>query len=185
MDNERIIQTYDNGLVLVRGTKLVKRPSHKKDGTITYQVFPEVLHSALYDEEGNLVDECEWADEDAMMARHKLPRVELKINPAGAENLVEGIVASAGKDYQHIRLVAEDNYSKRKLEKFFKSNWFNFLTGLDGKMILARLKDAPRCSICPLYEDGCTAMRAEDYPTDINPTKQRPNNCPLKRRGYK
>ena len=57
----------------------------------------------------------------------------------GAENLVEGIVRQAAHDYRKVRHM-NDCYEKEKLEEFFLSGWFHLLTGLDGVLVLGRLK---------------------------------------------
>ena len=61
------------------------------------------------------------------------------ISDKGAENLVEGIVKQAANDYRKVRNM-EECYEKEKLEKFFLSGWFHLLTGLDGALVLGRLK---------------------------------------------
>lgn len=57
----------------------------------------------------------------------------------GVENLVEGIVKQAAKDYRKVR-DKEESAEKTDLERFFLSKWFHTLTGLDGKLILEKLK---------------------------------------------
>lgn len=57
----------------------------------------------------------------------------------GIENLVTGIVTQAAKDYRKVRHL-EDSYEKQELEEFFLSKWFYQLTGVDGQMVLDRLK---------------------------------------------
>ena len=57
----------------------------------------------------------------------------------GVFNLVQAIVKQAAKDYRVVRHEKE-SYEKNKLEKFFLSKWFSDLTGLDGEMVLGRLK---------------------------------------------
>ena len=56
-------------------------------------------------------------------------------SPDGVERLVQAICRNAATDYL---------YSKKEehvvsAEKFFKSDWFFELTGLDGKSVLKRL----------------------------------------------
>ena len=58
---------------------------------------------------------------------------------SGVFNLVQAIVKQAAKDYRDVRYEKE-SYEKDKLEKFFLSKWFSDLTGLDGEMVLGRLK---------------------------------------------
>ncbi len=57
----------------------------------------------------------------------------------GIFNLVHAIVKQAAKDYRAVRYKKE-SYEKDRLEKFFLSKWFSDLTGLDGEMVLGRLK---------------------------------------------
>ena len=57
----------------------------------------------------------------------------------GVMNLVAGIVKQAANDYRKVRHLKE-SYEKDKLEEFFLSGWFQFLTGLDGELVLGRLK---------------------------------------------
>ena len=57
----------------------------------------------------------------------------------GIFNLVQAIVKQAAKDYRAVRYKKE-SYEKDKLEEFFLSKWFSDLTGLDGEMVLGRLK---------------------------------------------
>lgn len=57
----------------------------------------------------------------------------------GVMNLVEAIVKQAAKDYRAVRYEKE-SYEKDKLESFFLSGWFHLLTGLDGDLVLERLK---------------------------------------------
>ena len=57
----------------------------------------------------------------------------------GVENLVEGIVKQAAKDYRQVR-DKEKSPEKKELERFFLSKWFHTLTELDGKLVLEKLK---------------------------------------------
>ena len=57
----------------------------------------------------------------------------------GAFLLVQAIVKQAAKDYRDVRYM-DKSPEKERLEEFFLSDWFNDLTGLDGEMVLGRLK---------------------------------------------
>ena len=61
------------------------------------------------------------------------------MNDSGIFNLVQAIVKQAAKDYRDVRY-KDESYEKEKLEEFFLSKWFNDITGLDGEMVLGRLK---------------------------------------------
>ena len=61
------------------------------------------------------------------------------MNESGITKLVEAIVKRAADDYRKVRYL-DESYEKKKLEEFFLSKWFSDLTGLDGKMVLDRLK---------------------------------------------
>ena len=65
--------------------------------------------------------------------------MEYEMCEQGIENLVTGIVTQAAKDYRKVRHL-ENSYEKRELEEFFLSTWFHQLTGLDGQMVLDKLK---------------------------------------------
>lgn len=65
--------------------------------------------------------------------------MEYEMCEQGIENLVTGIVTQAAKDYRKVRHL-EDSYEKQELEEFFLSKWFYQLTGVDGQMVLDRLK---------------------------------------------
>jgi hypothetical protein len=185
MDNEKLIYRYDNGIELHRGTNKVVRRMKKKNGTVVETVYPEVLWSALLDN-GKLIDECEYMEEEEMLERHDLPYAPLKITSEGIENLVMGIVSSASREYQAIKCLDDNTPTKRSLELFFLSDWFTHLTGMDGRMILARLKDSYRCFGCPLFhlkDNECLAMHKETYQkANVNPHTERHEDCPLKRR---
>lgn len=63
------------------------------------------------------------------------------------ENLANAIILQAVKDYRGIlrkikkhpfdRLVLSE---KRRLERFFRSQWFGMLTGVDPEMLIGKLK---------------------------------------------
>ena len=60
----------------------------------------------------------------------------------GIYNLVEAIVKQVAKDYRKVRYSEkqDDICEKEKIERFFLSRWFYVLTGLDGEMVLDKLK---------------------------------------------
>ena len=69
-----------------------------------------------------------------------------EFTPDGADRLVKAIVVKAVQDYT-IGLRSELKHPKRgaslmrvQAERFFISNWFNMLTGLNGKIIVRKLK---------------------------------------------
>ena len=68
----------------------------------------------------------------------------LKLNPEtmdeeGCMRLVKAICAQAANDYRAVRH-KERSIVKEEIESFFQSEYFEQLTGLDGGMILDRLK---------------------------------------------
>ena len=77
-------------------------------------------------------------------------RVELRTAPALSpwQKLANAIVEQAVKDYrmEHARDKANPQNSDhakadvRQLERFFRSDWFEVLTDVDGRLILSRLK---------------------------------------------
>ena len=62
--------------------------------------------------------------------------MEYEMCEQGIENLVTGIVTQAAKDYRKVRHL-EHSYEKQELEV---STWFHQITGLDGQMVLDKLK---------------------------------------------
>ena len=62
--------------------------------------------------------------------------MEYEMCEQGIENLVTGIVTQAAKDYRKVRHL-ENSYEKQELEV---STWFHQITGLDGQMVLDKLK---------------------------------------------
>ena len=62
--------------------------------------------------------------------------MEYEMCEQGIENLVTGIVTQAAKDYRKVRYL-ENSYEKQELEV---STWFHQITGLDGQMVLDKLK---------------------------------------------
>ena len=77
-------------------------------------------------------------------------RVEQSTAPALSpwQKLANAIVEKAVKDYrmEQARIKANpqnSDYTKAeawKLERFFRSDWFEVLTDMDGRLILSRLK---------------------------------------------
>ena len=77
-------------------------------------------------------------------------RVEQSTAPALSpwQKLANAIVEQAVKDYRmeqaHIKANPQNSdYTKAeawKLERFFRSDWFEVLTDVDGRLILSRLK---------------------------------------------
>ena len=72
-----------------------------------------------------------------------------EMNDKGVQNLIEGIVRQAADDYRNARrgeLRSRDqghyipSALKRECERFFRSSWFEMLTGLDGEAILEKLE---------------------------------------------
>ena len=65
--------------------------------------------------------------------------MEYEMCEQGIENLVTGIVTQAAEDYRKVRYL-KHSYEKQELEEFFLSTWFHQITGLDGQMVLDKLK---------------------------------------------
>lgn len=59
------------------------------------------------------------------------------IHPKGAENLVQAIVTQARRDYLDSKPGSE---SRKEVEKFFLSDHFAILTGLEGRDVLKHLQ---------------------------------------------
>lgn len=68
-----------------------------------------------------------------------------EIDPRGAFNLVRGIVEQAEHDYQiGVKLekeTRERSIMRAECEWFFRSAWFETITGLNGEYVLRRLKN--------------------------------------------
>lgn len=60
------------------------------------------------------------------------------IHPKGAENLVQAIVGQASRDFYDSKPGSE---SRKEVERFFLSDYFATLTGLDGAVVLKRLQE--------------------------------------------
>jgi hypothetical protein len=65
----------------------------------------------------------------------------------GWEALANAIILQAAEDYREARTLLHTNSRLRKprsvikeVEQFFHSDWFTWLTSLDGEMLLERLK---------------------------------------------
>lgn len=59
------------------------------------------------------------------------------IHPKGAENLMRAIVHQARNDYLHSKPESE---SRKEVERFFASEYFTALTGLEGSFVLKHLE---------------------------------------------
>ena len=59
------------------------------------------------------------------------------IDPQGAENLINGIVRQAKTDFMHGK---PDSEMHKDAVKFFRSKYFEVLTGLDGQAFLRQLE---------------------------------------------
>ena len=63
------------------------------------------------------------------------------------ENLANSIILQAVKDYREAlkRLTRHNEctsaqYTRDECERFFRSEWFKFLTSVDGEMLIRKLK---------------------------------------------
>ena len=72
-------------------------------------------------------------------------------NIDGYSLLANAIVSQAAKDYKDNLLLLHKNPNdkkaqaeRRKLEKFFRSSWFDILTQLDGEVLLQKLQQTVR-----------------------------------------
>ena len=72
-------------------------------------------------------------------------------NIDGYSLLANSIVSQAAKDYKYNLLLLHKNPNdkkaqaeRRKLEKFFRSYWFDILTQLDGEVLLQKLQQTVR-----------------------------------------
>ena len=72
-------------------------------------------------------------------------------NIDGYTLLANAIVAQAAKDYKDTLVLLHKNHNdkkaqaeRRKLEKFFRSSWFDILTQLDGEVLLQKLQQTVR-----------------------------------------
>ena len=66
-----------------------------------------------------------------------------ELNDRGCQHLVEAIVARAADDYRYARmrerLTQHKSLVAAECEQFFRSEYFELLTGLDGEAVLQRL----------------------------------------------
>lgn len=72
---------------------------------------------------------------------------KIELSDAGATNLVCAIVEVAVRDWRHSRKKLKKNPGSldadrcvKECERFFRSRYFENLTGMNGKEFLARLK---------------------------------------------
>ena len=63
------------------------------------------------------------------------------------ENLANAIILQAVKDYRHaLKLLGRNSkctsaiFTRDECERFFRSEWFKFLTTVDGEMLIRKLK---------------------------------------------
>ena len=61
------------------------------------------------------------------------------LDTIGAENLVNAIIRQAKTDYMHGK---PDSELHKDAERFFKSKYFEVISGLDGHAVLRDLKEA-------------------------------------------
>lgn len=66
---------------------------------------------------------------------------------AGWQDLADAIIVQAAKDYRHtMKMLRENNQStqllidQQRLEVFFRSDWFQQLTNLNGRQLLNDLQ---------------------------------------------
>ena len=69
----------------------------------------------------------------------------MEMTDEGCDLLRNAIVAQAAKDYKKVvkqkkRHPKGGYYSKEEIEKFFNSQWFEWLTGVDGSYIMKEIK---------------------------------------------
>jgi hypothetical protein len=62
------------------------------------------------------------------------------------QDLANAVVAQAVKDYKNLlkrpRLTDRQQFEKEKIEAFFRSDWGEMLTGLDGDFCIKRIKES-------------------------------------------
>ena len=61
----------------------------------------------------------------------------------GYEELANAIIAQAGKDYK-IALLMDNRKMKRECEEFFRSQWYEFLTDVDGEYLIEQIRKEVR-----------------------------------------
>lgn len=69
----------------------------------------------------------------------------MEMTDEGCDLLRNAIVAQAAKDYKKVvkqkkRHPKGGYYGKEEIEKFFNSQWFEWLTGVDGSYIMKEIK---------------------------------------------
>lgn len=64
------------------------------------------------------------------------------------ENLANAIILSAVKDYRRaLRLLSKNPHSRsamaavNEMERFFRSDWYETLTSVDGEMLIRKLRE--------------------------------------------
>lgn len=64
------------------------------------------------------------------------------------ENLANAIILSAVKDYRRaLRLLSKNPHSRsamtavHEMERFFRSDWYETLTSVDGEMLIRKLRE--------------------------------------------
>lgn len=65
-----------------------------------------------------------------------------ELNDQGVYNLVEGIVDRAARDWREYahKNTPECQWQRMRIERFFRSQYFHGLTGLNGEAVLNQLK---------------------------------------------
>lgn len=78
----------------------------------------------------------------------KVSIIEIKDTETAFEDLSIAIIAQAAEDYRKVlRKLENDPFNvyllieKVEIEKFFRSQWYECLTNVDGTMILRRLQN--------------------------------------------
>lgn len=63
------------------------------------------------------------------------------------QDLAQAIIVQAVKDYRYVKIYLKKKprnevalKEKSRIEKFFRSNWFNVLTNLDAEMLIKKLE---------------------------------------------
>ena len=63
----------------------------------------------------------------------------------GFERLAQAIILQAAKDYRgglkRYKRTGRENDDVRRGERFFKSDWFKMLSGVDGEYIIKKLRE--------------------------------------------
>lgn len=61
------------------------------------------------------------------------------MNQIGMENLCNGIVLQAVKDYR-TALSKHDEEGAKSMERFFRSPWYKHLTNVDGEYLIEKIR---------------------------------------------